>query len=128
MNLYLNLDILALCETNVDDSIDFGNFSVRGITSFNQKEFNHSNAWLCNLREERASLCIGLVSRKVRVLTDIFDWLYFIQCLTSLSSFDHLLCFYAQFLMLYYVTDEVLPINPPATVFVFADLNAYHKD
>ena len=23
-------DILALCETNLDDSIDFGNFSVRG--------------------------------------------------------------------------------------------------
>ena len=25
-----SLDILALCETNVDDSIDSGNFSVRG--------------------------------------------------------------------------------------------------
>ena len=24
-------DILALCETNMDDSIDSGNFSVRGI-------------------------------------------------------------------------------------------------
>ena len=23
-------DILALCETNLDDSLDFGNFSVRG--------------------------------------------------------------------------------------------------
>ena len=30
-------DILALCETNLDDAIDSGNFSVRG--SFNPKGF-----------------------------------------------------------------------------------------
>ena len=32
MNLSLNktLDILALCETNLDDLIDSGNFSMRG--------------------------------------------------------------------------------------------------
>ena len=31
-------DILALCETNPDDSIDSGNFSVR-LSSFNPKRF-----------------------------------------------------------------------------------------
>ena len=31
-------DILALCETNLDDSIDSGNFSVR-LSSFNSKGF-----------------------------------------------------------------------------------------
>ena len=31
-------DILALCETNLDDSIDSGNFSMR-LSSFNPKGF-----------------------------------------------------------------------------------------
>ena len=31
-------DILALCETNLDDSIDSGNFSVRGYLSFIRKD------------------------------------------------------------------------------------------
>ena len=31
-------DILALCETNLNDSIDSGNFSVRGYLSLIQKD------------------------------------------------------------------------------------------
>ena len=31
-------DILALCETNLDDSIDSGNFSLRGYLSLIQKD------------------------------------------------------------------------------------------
>ena len=31
-------DILALCETNLDDSIDFGNFSVRGYLPLIRKD------------------------------------------------------------------------------------------
>ena len=31
-------DILALCETNLDDSIDSGNFSMRGYLSLIQKD------------------------------------------------------------------------------------------
>ena len=33
-------DILALCETNLDDSIDFGNFSVRGHVPLIRKDSN----------------------------------------------------------------------------------------
>ena len=33
-----SLDILALCETNLDDSIDSGNFSVRGYLLLIQKD------------------------------------------------------------------------------------------
>ena len=34
--------ILALCETNLDDSIDYGNFSVRGYLPLNRKDsFTH---------------------------------------------------------------------------------------
>ena len=32
-------DVLALYETNLDGSIDSGNFSVRGFLFFNPKEF-----------------------------------------------------------------------------------------
>ena len=40
MNLSLNQtpDILALCETNLDDSIDSGNFSVTGYLPLIQKD------------------------------------------------------------------------------------------
>ena len=31
-------DILALCETNLDDSIDYGNFSMRGYLPLIQKD------------------------------------------------------------------------------------------
>ena len=33
-------DILALCETNLDDSIDSGNFSVRGYLPLFRKDYN----------------------------------------------------------------------------------------
>ena len=33
-------DILALCETNLDDSIDYGNFSVRGYLPLIRKDFS----------------------------------------------------------------------------------------
>ena len=33
-------DILALCETNLDDSIDSGNFSVKGYLPLIQKDYS----------------------------------------------------------------------------------------
>ena len=65
--------------------------------------------------------------KTLQILSYVFDWLYFAQYLTSFSSIDHLLCRYAQFLILFHL-DEVLSINPSATVFVFVDFNVYHKD
>ena len=47
--------------------------------------------------------------------------------MTSLSSINHLLRRYAKFLLLFHI-DEVLSINPSATVFVFGDFNVHHKD
>ena len=35
-----SLDILALCETNLDDSIDSGNFSLRGYLPLIRKDFS----------------------------------------------------------------------------------------
>ena len=53
-------DILALCETNLDDSIDSGNFSVRGYLPLIRKDSGTRS--LC---ERRTSFCMGLISRKL---------------------------------------------------------------
>ena len=50
------------------------------------------------------SFCTGRISRKLQILTYVFDWVYFTQCLTSFSSINHLLCLCAWFLILFHVT------------------------
>ena len=57
-------DILALCETNLDDSIDSGNFSVRGYLPLIRKD-SSTHAWSRSLCERRTSFCTGLISRKL---------------------------------------------------------------
>ena len=76
---------------NLGDSIDFGNFSVRGY--FNPKGFYYSYAW-------SHSLDVSLENSADYV----FNWLYFTYCLTSFSSVDHLLHLYAQILILFHLT------------------------
>ena len=95
-------DILALCETNLYDSIDSGNFS-KTLSFFNPKRFYYSYAWSCSLWERRTSFCRGLISRKLCRLLLVFDWLYFTQCVTSFSSIDCLFCHYAGFLSLFHI-------------------------
>ena len=105
-------DILALCETNLDDSIESGNFSVRGYLSLIRKDFS-THGWSRSLCEGRTSFCTGLISRKLCKFLRMFS-----TCFTSLSV---LLLFSSNI-------DEVLSINPSADVFVCEDLNIYHKD
>ena len=89
-------EMLALCETNLGDSIDSGNF-CDGLSSFNLKGFYYSYAWSCSLCEGRTStesyLCFRLA------LLDLVSSL-----LHSRSSIDHLLRLYAQFLFLFHLT------------------------
>ena len=67
-------DILTLCETNLDDSIDSGNSSVRGYLPLIRKDSS------THMHEGRSSFCRGLISRKLcRFL------LMFSTCFTSLS-------------------------------------------
>ena len=56
-------DILALCETNLDDSIDSGNFSE--FLSFNLKRMFYFYVWSCNLCEGRTSFCTGPIPKKL---------------------------------------------------------------
>ena len=57
-------DIFHLRETKMDDSIDFGNFSVRGYLPLIRKDYA-SYAWSHSLCERRTSFCTGLISRKL---------------------------------------------------------------
>ena len=122
-------DILALYETNLDDSIDSGNFSMRG--------------YLPLIRKNSTTHMHGLA-------VYVKEGLPFAQDLSLENSADSYLCFrlalfhsVSYFFVLYQPpssslctvfdpissnTDEVLSINPSANVFVFGDFNVYHKD
>ena len=70
-------DILALCETNLDDSIDSRNFSVTGYLPLIRKD---SSTHMHGLAVYLSSFCSGFISRKLcRFL------LMFSTCFTSLS-------------------------------------------
>ena len=77
--------ILALYETNLDDSINSGNISVKGLYSFNPKKFYYSYAWSCSLCERGTSFCMGLISRKLCRFLLMFS--------TSFTSLSVLLLF-----------------------------------
>ena len=122
-------DILALCETNLDNSIDSGNFSVRD--------------YLPLIRIDSGTHMHGLAVYMKEGLP--FAWALSLQ-----SSGDSYLCFrlallhsVSYFFFLYrspssalctvfdsisFDIDEVLSINPSANVFFFGDFNIHHKD
>ena len=58
-------NILTLCETNLDGSIDSGIFLYEGLMFFNPKRFYYSYAWSYSLCKRRTSFCKGLISRKL---------------------------------------------------------------
>ena len=71
-------DILALCETNLYDPIDSGNFSVTGYLPLIQKD---SSTHMHGLAvERRSSFCTQLISRKLCKFLLMFS-----TCFTSLS-------------------------------------------
>ena len=91
-------DIFALCEANVDDSIDSGDFSVRGYPPF-----YYSYTWSCSLCERRTFFCTGLISRKLCGFLLLFSSGFTSLYVTSFSSINHLLHRYARFLILFHV-------------------------
>ena len=122
-------DILGLCGTNLDDSVDSGNFSVRGYLALIWKDSgthmhglavyvkeglpfardlspeNPANSYLCSQLAllHSVSYFFFLNRSPPSSRSTIFD---------SISS----------------NIDEVLLMNPSANVFVFGDPNVYHKD
>ena len=82
-------DILALCETNLDDSIDSGNFSVRGYLPLIRKDSSTHMHGLTVYVKEGLPFAWDLSLEK-SADSYVFDWLYLTQCLTSFSSINFL--------------------------------------
>ena len=122
-------EILALCGTNLDDSIDSGKFSVRDYLPLIRKDsITHMNglavyvkkglpfAWELSLENPADSyLCFQLA-----LLHSVcyFFFLYQSPSLTLCTVFDSV----------WSNIDEVFLINPSVNVFVFGDFNIHHKD
>ena len=58
-------DILALCETNLDDSIDSGNFSVRGYLPLIREDSSTHMYGLAVYIKEGLPFCRQLISRNL---------------------------------------------------------------
>ena len=96
-------DILAMCETNVDDSIDSRNFFVIGYLSLIRKDSSTHMHGLAVYVKEGLPFARDL-SLENSADSYVFDWLYFTQCLTSFSSINHLLQLCTRFLILFHLT------------------------
>ena len=119
-------DILALCETNLDDSVDSGNFSVRGYLPLIRKgSSTHIHGFAVYVKE-------GLPFSQDLLQENSAD-----SFLTDFTSLSFLLFFLYRspssslctvFDSISSNIDEVLLINPSANVFVFGDFNVHHKN
>ena len=114
-------DILALSDTNLDDSIDSCNFSMREYFLLIQKDSVTHMYGLAVYMKERFPFPLDLSLENSQ---DFYFWLYFIQCLTSFSLFSSL-C--TVFDVVSSNINEVLSINSCANAFVFGDFNARGK-
>ena len=96
-------DILALCETNLDDSIDSGNFSVRGYLPLIQKDSStHLHVLAVYVKEGLSFACnLSLENSADSYLRFQLALLY--SVLTSCSSIDHLLHLCTQFFILFHL-------------------------
>ena len=98
-----------MCETDLDGSVDSGNFSVGGYLPLIQKDSNTHRHGLAVYVKEGLPFAWDL--------SYIFFSLY--QSPSSLCT-----VFYAVSSNI----DEVFSINPSADVFVFGYFNVHHKD
>ena len=122
-------DILALCETNVDDSIDSGNFFVRGYLPLIRKDSStHMHGLAVYVKEglpfardlSLENSADSYLCFRIALLHSVsyFFFLYRSPSSSLCTVFDSISC----------IIDEVLSINPSANVFVFGDFNVHHKD
>ena len=94
-------DILALCETNLDDSIDSGNLSVRGSLPLIRKDPSTHIHGLTVYVKEVPPFAQDLSLDLCRFL---FMFPTGSTSLSVFSSIDHLLHLYAQFFILFHLT------------------------
>ena len=119
-------DILTLCETNLDDSIDSDDLCV-GLSSFNPKGFYYSCAWSRSLCWGRTSFCTRRVSRKLcRLLC------FRLALLQSVSYFflstAHFFRISARFLILVHLTKVRFSRSTHLLMCLSLNFNVQHKD
>ena len=87
---------MTLKETmSLADSIDSGNLSVRVYLPLIQKDSATLMHGLTVNMKEGLTFTLDLsLEKSVNSYLYVFDWLCFIQCLTSFPSINHLLCLY----------------------------------
>ena len=113
-------DILALCETNMDESIDSGSFSVIDYLLLIRKDSVTFMHGLPIYLKEGLLLHETYLWKTYRVLIYIFDRFYFIQSLTSFSFADEPLNLYVEcFDVVLSNIDKVLSVSPSANLLVF---------
>ena len=122
------LTFLLHVRKNLDDSIDSGNFSVRGYLPVIQKDSTTHMHGLAVYVKKGLPFCTGLISRKLcrflcfrLALLHSVPYFFFLYRLPSSS-----LC--TVFDSISSNIDEILSINLSANVFVFGDFNIRHKD
>ena len=98
-------DILALCETNLDGSVDSGIFSARGYLPLIRKDSGtHMHGIAVYVKEGLLFAWDLSLENSADFFTYVFNWLYFTRCLTSFSSIDYFLYLCARFLILSHLT------------------------
>ena len=122
-------DILAPCETNLDGSIDSGNFFVRGYLPLTRKDSSTYMHGLAVYIKEELSF-----QQDLSLENSADSYLRF--QLALLHSVSYVLLLYRSpssplcrvFDSISSNIDEVLSINPSTNVFVLGDFNVLHKD
>ena len=120
-------NILAVCDINLKDSIDFGNLSMRGYLPLIRKDSHtHMHGLPVYVKEglpfaEDLSLenyADSYICFRLALLHSVsyFFFLYQSPSLSLCMVFDSISS----------NIDEVLSINPSANVFVFGDFNVHH--
>ena len=121
--------MLALCEANLDDSIDSSSFSVRGYPPLIWKDpVTHMHGLAVYVKE-------GLpFARDLSLENSADSYLCFWLALLHLVSYFFFI-FRSPSSLLFTVfesissnIDEILSINPSANVFVFGNFKSHHKD
>ena len=124
-----SLGILDLCDANLDDSINSGNFSVRSYLPLIPKDSTtHVRGLSVYVKEglpfardlfleNSADSCLCF---RLALLYSVSYFFFFYRwpSLSLCTVFDSISS----------NIDEVLSINPSANVFVFGDFNIHHKD
>ena len=122
-------DILTLYETNLDDSTNSGNFSMKVYLPLIRKNYiTHIHVLAVYVKE-------GLpLARDLPLENSAHSYLCFE--LASLQSVSYFFSLYQSpssslckvFDSISSIIDEVLSINPSANVFVFGEFNVHHKN